>query len=156
MHENARSAAFRQEVALAVGYGVAQLFADGEYLPHHGVDQRLARVARADAADLVLVLDDVVEQLLQDLAALGEGGDAPARLRAAGALDFVDDGVAIEDGDVTQFLERGRVATLERGRQLGGIEGQPRVRFHRRGGYHSRGARGFVRRSVADVDLHGG
>src|SRR5260370_38319257 len=115
MHENARSAAFRQEVALAVGYGVTQLFADGEYLPHHGVDQRLARVARADAANLVLVPDDVVEQLLQDLAAVGEGGDAPARLPAAGPLDLVDGGVAREAADGPQLSERGPVATHPRG-----------------------------------------
>src|SRR5262249_42636043 len=116
----------------AVGDGVAQLLADREDLAHHGVDDGLARVARADAADLFLVRDDIVEERLQHAAALGVRSGAPAWLGAAGAGDAPADFVAGGGRHVAELLQRRRVTTRQRLGQRRAGQGHPLYRFHPR------------------------
>ena len=131
VHEDAGRAGLGREVLLALGDEVADLLAHGEDLAHAGVEQGLAGVARADAGDVFLVVDDVIEEGAEDVAALGKGRLGPVLLRAAGPLDALADGLRVEGRDLAEPLEGRRVAAFDGG-EVGAGTGRDGVGEHAR------------------------
>ena len=113
-HHQTRGALLGLEPTLAVAEKPLDLLEGDEDLAEGGVDERLAAVARGDAADVILIVEDESGDHLEEEATLGERRLGPLLLGDARAFDLGANLVGGHRGHVgAEHLEVARVVARD-------------------------------------------